>query len=746
MAEQSGSRSGAKPNRVIGKRKEPPSGQSSSNAQKRPRFDHRAKQREARSLSVQTSSKALRHGELDVDKFVKAREYEIRALEESMSQSKRALNTRAFQQVPKDLRRRTASHNAKRMPKRLRARARREMVEDNTPTVTARRRKLTRHMRLRIGTANKLRSLAVKQRTTKEPATGGETTEGAQGTRSKDGSTAQVTVLEPRAPRVKNAALAVPAQLKAKFRKRQINKSWLPTHIFHAKRAHMTSPKEPLWRFAVPLTPTAKCYRTTHRSASQRGAIAWDTSYMATIGIEGQQRMYPKVDEKHGDDPDKRKRKAFIRVHPSAFYKTWEEVIRLSKTVKPHVNVEDLRFEIGSIEMVGPNCTEALQNALWPVQARDLSDKSWEHSIPGLWAGLSRLTNLAMLPSNVLLGFDVQDPRLHFPPRKITMPKGEAVDSKLLDMLTTWPADLTQDSPAIFDRRSRLTAASSLSSQKAINRRKATAVPGQYPAILSKDPKIPVLLYTASPSARTQQTWSILLPWKCVQPVWYSILYCPLSVGGQPRFGGLQETRQISFEAKMPWFPGDFPGTQAGWNWEVQERGKRKDEWQRKPKGKRVNWDALDFGDGRNGEIGLGWACDWERLVTGPSCAPTTDAASDAVETPGKDCAKFFHVTCKDVQAYLHSHVEPMDGPENGLATVRLTLSTRGCPQSCARIYRLPCASTQNQLREQWLAQASGTHEHGKQKHTLPRTSSTEPAYVVQRASGKGIIGTTQTR
>jgi ribonuclease P/MRP protein subunit POP1 len=84
-------------------------------------------QRDARTLAVQTSSKAFKNGELDVGAFVKAREYEIRALEEGMMRARKGLTQRAFQQVPKDLRRRTASHNAKRVPKRLRRQAAREV-------------------------------------------------------------------------------------------------------------------------------------------------------------------------------------------------------------------------------------------------------------------------------------------------------------------------------------------------------------------------------------------------------------------------------------------------------------------------------------------------------------------------------------------------------------------------------------------------------------------------------------------
>lgn len=78
---------------------------------------------DARTISVQTSDKAFKNGEVDVDRFVKAREFEIKALEDGMRNAKKALSNRAFQNVPRDLRRRTASHNVKRVPKRLRARA-----------------------------------------------------------------------------------------------------------------------------------------------------------------------------------------------------------------------------------------------------------------------------------------------------------------------------------------------------------------------------------------------------------------------------------------------------------------------------------------------------------------------------------------------------------------------------------------------------------------------------------------------
>ena len=66
-------------------------------------------------------------GEVNVANFVKAREFEIAALEKNMREMKKSLSSRAFQQVPRHMRRRTASHNVKKVPRRLKKRALREV-------------------------------------------------------------------------------------------------------------------------------------------------------------------------------------------------------------------------------------------------------------------------------------------------------------------------------------------------------------------------------------------------------------------------------------------------------------------------------------------------------------------------------------------------------------------------------------------------------------------------------------------
>lgn len=91
------------------------------------RSTKRHKMNNARIIRTQTSDAAYNDGELNVEKFVRAREFEIKALEDGMKRAKHGLSTRAHQELPRELRRRTASHNVKRVPKRLRERAKKEV-------------------------------------------------------------------------------------------------------------------------------------------------------------------------------------------------------------------------------------------------------------------------------------------------------------------------------------------------------------------------------------------------------------------------------------------------------------------------------------------------------------------------------------------------------------------------------------------------------------------------------------------
>lgn len=696
------------------------------------------------------------------------------------------------------------------------------MREDNTPTVTARRRKPTPHQRFRLEKAKRLKELGAL--TKKKRAS-------AKAQRPGETDPEKMVAIAPRIPKLKKDAFSKPAKPPAKFRKRQVHKQWLPTHLYHAKRAHMTPPKEPLWRFAIPLTPTDKCYRPTHRAASLRGCVAWDTSYFGTIGIEGveasllgllrgigveeniltakreakwrrgtrgwggwikerdgekrwiamveimwcydpplvedeekagqekgsQAEAGPgpqkevsqamKVDAEKGSEgtrladqaTKKAKRRLLLRVHPSAFLQTWNEVLKVAKIQRPQVMLEDLKFEIGSIEIVGPGSTEALVGTLHPLRITKPAigkgvqgelDDGWVDvgSAEDCWPQLAAVTNPACLPANAMLGLNISDPRLHYPPRTVPPPSHKTANEALPELLSSWPPDETQTTPDIFDRTKRLTASHQLASQKAINRRKSEALPGAYPNPTPKDPKIPVLLLASRPRTRNDQgTWTLLLPWNCVLPVWYSLMHYPLSTGGNPRFGGLQEKRQVSFEHAMPWFPGDYPGTKAGYQWEILERQRKKQEWERRPKGKRTEWDSVDLGEGRKGEIGMGWACDWDRLFRGLQSPASTEVspkiASAGHEKAAKDAPKSKsaqplpeekdseQAATEPPNPPLNIHYLPnplsttLPVPPTALSPVHLTLIATGHPTRNARIYRLP--TNNPDLRAKWLALAN---------------------------------------
>ncbi|KAL8926268.1 MAG: hypothetical protein Q9172_001862 [Xanthocarpia lactea] len=780
------------------KRKQPPNFAKASNSNHNPK---RAKQMDARTILTQASDKALnRNGDLDVSAFVKAREFEIKAMEESMGASKRSLSSRAFQQVPNSLRRRTASHNVKKVPKKLRHRAAREMREDNTPSVISRRRKANAHMRLRLQTAEKLQKLHARAKKKRAEA---REQQGDQAKPEKGDATAV------HVRRLRKNTLSKPEQPAAKFRKRQKYKSWLPTHLYHAKRAHMTEPKHPLWRFAIPLSPTEKSFRKTHRAGSLRGCVAWDTSYMATIGVEGteasllgllrslgvdegalsgtrmakwragtrswhgwvrerdgEKRWISEVDIiwcVQGDSPPaiegssatkgKKKRRLFLRVHPSAFLQLWTETLKVAKIQRPSVMVEDLRFEIGSVQLTGPGSTEALLAALKPVT--EISGEATMDACAKTWLSLGLLTNPSALPQNAILGFNVSDPRLRYPPQALKYPVSDLANEDLLQVLAEWPPDQTKTSLSIFDRTARLTASRLLPSQKAINRRKGDALPGEFPSAASTDPQIPVLLIASwAPISGAQGSWTLLLPWKCVLPGWYHIMHYPLSTGGNPRFGGLEETRQIAFEQGIPWYPGDCPGTQAGWQWELRERANRKSDWEKRPKGKRVAWESLDLGKAAKGELGLGWACDWDYLFnptissvhTTASQATTKDstttqeesrsAAQSNINNPkGTEETKDPPLLPNHIpfpqSADLLSNPNLIPPTSHNLITIKLTLLSRGHPVTCARIYRLP--TTDPNLRSQWLALASSIlHPPKNNTHTA---SSIRPKDAINLSS-----------
>ncbi|KAI1500614.1 ribonucleases P/MRP protein subunit POP1-domain-containing protein [Biscogniauxia marginata] len=736
----------------------------------------RMKTFDTRAIAAQKSHAALKDGELDVQAFVNSMAFEINALDESMRRTRTSKTSRAFQRVPFRMRRRAAAHNYRRVPKRLHRRAKREMAEDNTPTVSSKTRKpKTTRARLRAQTARRLEILARRKRLLKLKKGLGDDKE-------------TITIRAAR-PKIRRNALNDAPLTAPKYRKRQREKIWLPTHLWHAKRARMTSPAQPLWGWAIPITPTQKVYRPTHRAQWERGAMAWDMSYMSTICMSGSPSSMKNVlkllgltqealwndkakrwragavhwsgnlsrkvqdtprligpatiiwnpEEQHENTESiKSFRQLFIRIHPSAFLETFNELLRLVKMQDPRPYLQDLRYEIGSIDITGPDSTEALLGVL-----KSYSSKAeLKESDATKFESLVGLKDPASLPTGCLLAFSISDPRLGYPPRQvhISQPGNQSSQIALLQTLSTFRRDEGLKPRQLFDRDARFKA-SRLPSQQALNRHRGKGPPGSVLEPTMVDPPIPIMLLASRDSAnpQTSGTWTLMLPWKCVLPVWHSLMHYPVSTGGNPWFGGLNEIRQLKFEHGHPWFPGDLPGTDAGNKWELEERVLREKTWDRMPKGKRVNWESLDLGAGRQGEIGIGWNCDYEILFSlrqrkDSQQSVDSKQAEDASTAPVPQNSQnrlvsqltdIIHLT----KAHFNSYQPKAEKlPLASIVTVNIKVLGRGVPVTCARIYRLPEAkavsiSTQaevpatdpphpkiqgqlpSNLRDQWLAQ-----------------------------------------
>jgi ribonuclease P/MRP protein subunit POP1 len=734
-----------------------------NNNAKRTRFP----QRPQHVISATPTSNAYPNGEINVKNFLKSHENEIKSLENAMKVAKKGLSRRAFQDVPRELRRRTASHNPNRVPKRLRVRARQEAKEDNTPISRGTSgsgigKGKKKHLR-KEGREKSRQNWEKRAKTRKDNATASDGKD-EDGDENMGDAPKQITkpTTKPN-PKRKFPALATPSTPPSRFRRRQRDKTWLPTHLWHTKRARMTDPKEPLWRFAIPLQPVAKAYRLTHRAATQRGAVAWDMSYISTVSLEGpeasiigllkglhfaidgvedpwQDRGRAKkwkngtrtwegwICEREAQPPrkiaqvtviwcapevDGNKRKAFIRVHPSAFLRLWEEVVRVAKVQKPAVTVQDLRFEIGSIEIMGPAAAETLCSILAPITSAETAPDSPQ----ALWPKLASVTDTASLPAGALLALDVSDPRLRDPPKSSPIAQDQASLTTLTQLLADWPVDHTCAASSIFDTNARLSAQRTMPSQKSINRRKSACTLGEGPEARSTDPRIPTLVFTS----RGSKSWTILLPWKCVMPVWRQMMRYPVSTGGNPRFGGLKERRQVDFERSVPRFPYDYPGTDAGWTWELREREVRKHEWTKRPKGKRIEWSTIDLGNGRKGEIGDPWACDWDQL------RPLSET-----QFPFRQLSSSYAADLVDGRSMLSGVPSSPD-----LFTVKITMVQRGTPTDCARIYRIPIDP---ELRSKWLAQLPQNGGKGTSKKQQPRANGIAPTHLPRRDLARSLL------
>ncbi|KAF7299081.1 hypothetical protein MIND_00856400 [Mycena indigotica] len=599
---------------------------------------------------------------LDTEKFADARQFEIKAMHTSMKSANDSATHRTWQTLPRALRRRAASHNIRRMPIRLRDKARQEMKD------TILKRKPLARLRPKHGK-------------------------------------------EKRVGRTES------------FIRRQKDKSWLETHIWHAKRMHM----ENMWGYRLAVTPTEKAFRPSHR-ASVHGSIIHDASYYATFQIRGPQNILNKILTLISDPQDiappgapryhsgfrtcethiyephqypygfvgtatiiwkprnlgtaqplskpskKGKEKAseertstadmrtvWLRSHPSvsdtvftAIKESASIALEAARATAPEdtvledvgIELEDISGQLNAFEIMGPKASQVLKGALTPISQDERED------FKKFWQSMSDLQSSGSLPRTMIIGLKVLDPRLKFPPKnakpQITNTIVPIQPSSSLAQTELWDSSVRDNIRKPRYKKADID-----------ERRSQHLVPGTKLDPLRQDDRIPVMLIQRaveqdSSSSLSLYGWTLLVPAGWSMPFFSSLTYTGTRVAGQ------RERRVQAFEAGTGYFPHDYPlcatYEQVAKERETQDRTR----WERTPPAKRHNYESTDTRSP--------WRADWEVVLGLQSSEAdglvTTQREPDAAE---KDVIKPWLLRGRLVKSLVEKMIQPHINPSVSL-------------------------------------------------------------------------------
>ncbi|KAJ1988176.1 Ribonucleases P/MRP protein subunit pop1 [Coemansia sp. RSA 1358] len=525
---------------------------------------------------------------IDVVGFVEARSFEINALQRSLESARDSGNARAFQTLPRHLRRRAASHNVKRVPARLREKAIAEMKKS--------------------------------AQTSKTLSEAGQLTNAKRVNRYKRRRTKSVRM---------------------EYELRQMEKRWLETHVWHAKRMHM---KE-RWGTMIADSPTERSHRAAYRAAMEKTYIQ-DVSYFRTLEFTGTEqdiiqlfsRLTASSDTaisaksyldgsritpltlycadkfplgllgpasaiwKPSAPNSSTHRTLWLRLHPAHANAVKEQLIAHGEKV----NVADITCELVSFELLGGQSTQLLATVLSHATHSNACGS-------GVLQLIKSLPSPACLSEGSVIALRIHDPRLRFPYKlesdDSTIALGQQDKQKLDNLLLNWPAEAAslsgEEDNGIWDRAGCAKDAERRPSESMLNeRRQQRLIPGsKLEPIPGVDATVPLLLIRSGPemllgsrvaSTNSEYIDNLAHGWTLLAPRgWGMSLWMAFNFAGA-RAQGLQERLHIGLEAGLPMFPTDWPGTRAYDEWTGPRAADEYLRWLRQPPGKRTNY--LKFG------------------------------------------------------------------------------------------------------------------------------------------------------
>jgi ribonuclease P/MRP protein subunit POP1 len=625
---------------------------------------------------------------LNIPEFLAAREFEIKALDSAIIKSKTSGASRVFQALPRTLRRRTASHNVRRIPKRMRKKALREMglqlnsnginemIGTKGVTISGKpiksnigrgrlRWQIIRKIKLlkyatkwklkgrlpnsqyvsysQINLRKKLKLLKKDLNKLNDNNSNDDDDENNLVANHKNSTVINDSL------KIKNLENIIKNNLYSydnttvnklskiskvncvKYISRQKYFKWLPTHIWHAKRAKMMK----RWEWIIPNEPTQRCYRSISRSSRLKGAIVFDTSYIGSIVINAynedtQKTVINYIEKitnnrvnvqkcikksiswdgyiynlKESIDPIGRVTLVFVksndslrvllRLHPSIHSICFNLIVDEFNEIE-NISVHDCKYSIGSIDITGPKSITALQS-IFLCEKNENGNEQFNK-----FMNLHKLNDLTSIPDGTIFTFNVRDPRFRTKHGLPTNPK-LSYNEQLDLIIELKNKNIINDD--LLKPETRANTYNNQLSLKELGKRRYLH-PGETIPINEKDSLISIMLI------KSYETWTLVLPWFWVLPFWHSIVHVP-----HIKFGGFKQLEQLRFErGLLGWY--DIVFSSNGYIQCELEREEAERKWNKRPKSKRITYDKLKIENNGEllGEVLSPFGLDWRSLQT----------------------------------------------------------------------------------------------------------------------------------
>ncbi|XP_063931063.1 ribonucleases P/MRP protein subunit POP1 isoform X2 [Zophobas morio] len=560
-----------------------------------------------------------------IARFVACRSQEIQVMKNSLGTQ---FGTKlAFQTLPKHMRRRAMSHNVKRLPRRLRQIHLNQMKKSGMPT---KQKRPSRKYRRR------------------------------------------------------------PRNLTEEYTRRSNKRyKWLYTHIWHAKRFHMTEK----WGYKLPHRPCDKAFRACYRAMSQH-CLLQDISYFNGIEISGDRNVIIH-NLKYLSKPDgglSISAKAFINgnregeltlyemgdlhktignvkfqwfpssentatklwlwIHP-AFYENVKRALTLCFKDCPNILFEELRMDLSRFRLTGPLSNSVLHDALQTINIdqtalsesylRDyiklFKNKDVVKEQSEYWNQIKNVTSTADLSPHSVCSVVVNDPRFYLPKKRVkSVPDIHNYGTIALPDTAAhsplWYKDFRKQANNIGMRDSEIA-----------ELRSKLLVPGSN--LTENTVLVPVILIQQPGNKRENiglgGGWDIILPNAWAKPFWIAFVMRGARAGE--------------------------PDTDAGINEELLSSKENVDIFFRKPPNKRINYNKF--------KIASPFTCNWNLLLK-----EWGHFASSGEITILRN-----KKILNSIEVFLNSGIQELpDYPKNCLIPVKLICEARGCPQKFAII------------------------------------------------------------